>query len=137
MKTLLLVLLCGGCVHEPFEGPPPGQVHRAYETIPPYLEHPVAEHDLTPSERVDQMNQLLRDVDTRAGALEASALDAQQPALRDTVDRLKDVVPPKPDLLVPVERMRVVVDAMPGTPPEDTRQRLWALTDLIRLRAQF
>jgi len=137
MKRLLFVFLWAGCAHEPMAGPALGRVHRPYDTIPPYLEHPVAEHDLTPTERVDRMNQLLRDVDTRAGALEAGGLADQQPALRDTIDRLQDVVPPKPDLLVPVERMKVVVEAMPGTPPEATRQRLWALTDLIRLRAQF
>jgi hypothetical protein len=137
MRQMLLVLLLFGCAHEVFLGPEPGQVHRPYDTIPPFLAHPVAEHDLTPTERVDKMNQLLRDVDTRAGALEEGALADQQPALRDTLDRLQEVVPPKPDLLVPVERMRLVVDAMPANAPEATRQWLWALTDLIRLRAHF
>ena len=138
---LLVFASCGaGCAAGCAHAPPPtsvGQVHRPYDTLPPYLQHPVAEHELTANERLDRMNDLLRDVDARAGALDAGSLDEQQPALAETVDRLKEIVPPKPDLLVPVERMRGVVDAIPDTPPEATRQRLWALTDLIRLRVQF
>ncbi len=130
-----LIALVAGCAHELPPMEPPGHASRPYTTLPAYLQHPVAEHDLTGPERVQHMNELLHDIDARAAALDGSGEQVDELKLR--VRELGQVVPPTPALLVPVERMKLVVDESPRTPPEDTRRRLWALTDLIRLRAQF
>jgi hypothetical protein len=133
MRWFVLFLL--GCVHAPPPGPPPGQASRPYRTLPDYLQNPVAEHDLTASERVQHMSDLLRDIDARAAALDGNPDQTEELKLK--VNELSQVVPPTPALLLPVERMKLVLDETPRVPPEDTRRRLWALTDLIRLRAQF
>jgi hypothetical protein len=133
---LLFVFLAAGCYTLPARpGPPVGQASRPYTTIPVYLQHPVAEHELTAQERVQHMSELLRDIDTRAASLDGSA--EQTDELKLKVQELRNVVPPSPSLLVPVERMKLVLEDTPRTAPEDTRRRLWALTDLIRLRAHF
>ena len=135
MRTIIFVAgiaLFAGCVERAELGPPLGRSSRPFTAIPMYLQHPVAEHDRTPTERLDQMSEVLRDIDAKASA------DTQNQAeLKDSVDQLKQLVPPKPDLLVPVERMQKVVDDIPRNSSVDTRRRLWALTDLIRLRANF
>jgi len=132
----LLALLLAGCTHYPPPPPEPvGQASRAYTTLPAYLSNPIAEHDLTAQERMQHMNQLLRDIDARAGELDGTP--GQTAELRLKVRELQEVVPPTPAVLLPVERMTLVLDETAAVPPEDTRRRLWALTDLIRLRTQF
>jgi hypothetical protein len=128
----LVVLLLLGCAHEEPWVEPVGWQSRPYTTLPAYLQHPIAEHDLGPSERLQQMTEVLRDIDARAGTLPEGGED-----LKLRVHELGELVPPTPEMLVPVERMKLVLDDMPRKTPEDTRRALWALTDLIRLRAHF
>ena len=135
MRLVAIVALWAGCAHRPPPDQPVGRVSRPYRSLPEYLQHPVAEHDLTAQERVAHMSDLLRDIDTRAGALDGSPEQTEELKLK--VHELSEVVPPTPALLLPVERMKLVLDETPRTGPEDTRRWLWALTDLIRLRAQF
>jgi hypothetical protein len=131
MRAMTLLLLAG-CIEHAVVGPPLGQSSRPYTAIPQYLQHPVAEHARTPLEQTDEMGQLLRDIDTKA-----SSEQQNQAELKESVDQLKQLVPPKPDLLVPVERMQTIVEDMPKHTPAETRRRLWSLTDLIRLRTNF
>jgi len=133
---LLWVALVAGCAHAPRPTEPVGRASRPYTTLPEYLQNPVAEHELTGQERVRQMSVLLADSDAKAAALDGSS-SQQGEELKLRVRELGQVVPPSPSLLVPVERMKLVLDEMPRNPPDDTRRRLWALTDLIRLRAHF
>jgi hypothetical protein len=113
----------------------PGQTSGPYTALPPYLQNPIGAHDLTGQERLRQMEFLLRDIDARAAVLDGSGAQDEELTLR--VKELHQVVPPTPGLLGPVERMQVVMEESPRNPPADTRRRLWALTDLIRLRAHF
>ena len=131
----LLALLLAGCVHTPALDAPLGQASRPYQTLPAYLQNPITEHELTAQERVQHMSELLRDIDARAGELDGTP--GQTEELKLKVHELSEVVPPTPAVLLPVERMKLVLDETPVTPPEDTRRRLWALTDLIRLRTQL
>jgi hypothetical protein len=133
MRILLLLVACAH--HPPSPQGPVGRESRPYTSLPSYLQHPVAEHVGTPSEQLDQMSSLLRDID--ADAAELAGRPEERDSLRDKVDQLSQVVPPTPDMLVPVERMRHVVEDMPSNPPEATKRRLWSLTDIIRLRAHF
>jgi hypothetical protein len=132
---LVIVAFVAGCAHAPPPVEPLGRESRPYTSLPEYLQHPVAEHDLTGPERVEHMSELLRDIDTRAAALDGDPQQAEELKLK--VQELGHVVPPTPALLVPVERMKLVLEETPRTPPDDTRRRLQALTDLIRLRAHF
>jgi hypothetical protein len=132
MRIWITLLCFAGCIESAELGPPMGRSSRPFTAIPQYLQHPVGERDRTPTEQLDQMAQALRDIDA-----EASADTQNQAELKEHVAHLKQLVPPKPDLLVPVERMQKVVDDIPRNSAVDTRRRLWALTDLIRLRANF
>jgi hypothetical protein len=134
MRVACLLLLVG-CAHQP-AGAPLGQASRPYTTLPSYLRTPIGEHDLTPAEKGEQVAVLLREIDSGAAELEVDP-GKQQAQLADAVDKLEDVVPPRPDLLVPVQRMKQIVDEIPKREPEVTRRRLQAMTDLIRLRAHF
>jgi hypothetical protein len=134
MKRLLMVFLAG-CAHAPPPVPPVGHESRPYSTLPEYFQQPIAEHELTGPERVEEMSRLLRDIDARAAGFDGTSVKEDELKLR--VRELGQVVPPTPGLLSPVERMKIVLEDSPRTPPEDTRRRLWALTDLIRLRAHF
>jgi hypothetical protein len=113
----------------------PGSTSRPYTALPPYLQNPIGSHDLTGQERLRQMEFLLRDIDARAAVLDGSG--AQDEELKLRVHELHQVVPPTPALLGPIDRMQLVMEESPRNPPADTRRRLWALTDLIRIRAHF
>jgi hypothetical protein len=137
MKLPLVVVAAvwAGCYLERPVGPPVGVASRPYTTLPAYLAHPISEHELTPKERGQYMTELLRDIDARAATLDGTP--GQTDELKLKVHELSEVVPPTPSLLLPVERMKLVLDETSRVTPDDTRRRLWALTDLVRLRAHF
>src|SRR5262249_33917823 len=127
-----LCLLLLGCAHHPSSSQPLGRESRPYSSLPAYLQDPVAEHDLTAPERMKHISEVLHDIDARAGQLPEG-----EEELKRRVTELGQLLPPSPSLLAPVQRMQLVVDEIPKSSAEDTRRRLWALTDLIRLRAHF
>src|SRR4051812_27919922 len=123
---VLLSLLMFGCAATPVPLDRVGHASRPYTGLPAYLQHPIGEHELTPVEQTEQVSELLGDIDARAAALDGSAPSQQQAELKDRVHTLGVVVPPTPDLLVPVDRLKLVVDDMPKNPPDTTRRRVWA-----------
>lgn len=113
-----------------------GVSSRPYAGMPAYLALPVSEHTPPPREQLERVGDLLGAIDAHAGALDQRDVQAEQPALRGVVDELAVVLPPRSDLLIALDQMRAVVEELPRLPAEEARRRLWALTDVIRLRAE-
>jgi hypothetical protein len=140
MKWLWVLAL--GCVHPhpSVNGEAlPGEVDRPYTALPGYLTQPVVAHGLPPELIDERRRDLLDAIDAHAAMLPERTSPHDREALADEIDELEAVLPPKPEFLGIVARMRTALEPLPGMKApsaDEARERLQTLTNLLRIRTR-
>jgi hypothetical protein len=111
---------------------------RPYAARPSYFQQPVSGRAVSPLDRDERLQDVLAAIDAHAALLERDSTPDRE-ALADEIDELDELLPPRADLLAALARMRTAIAPLPGqkpTSPDEARERLQSMTDLIRLRTR-